>query len=45
LRWCKCGHAGIDHIDHTPSLCRFCDCMNFIHVQDHIEDECDEELK
>lgn len=45
LTWCKCSHAGVDHVDATPDLCRFCDCTNFIHVQDRITDEYDEKLR
>lgn len=46
LTWCKCSHAGIDHIDTIlEERCRLCDCMNFLHVQDRVADEYDEKLR
>ncbi|HVZ62363.1 MAG TPA: hypothetical protein VG896_01610 [Candidatus Nitrosotalea sp.] len=46
LTWCKCSHAGVDHLDtFLWERCRLCDCINFLHVQDHVIDEYDKKLR
>ncbi|MBI1828259.1 MAG: hypothetical protein HY222_04020 [Thaumarchaeota archaeon] len=46
LTWCKCSHAGINHADTIlEEQCRFCDCPNFLHVQDRVADEYDKKLR